>query len=264
MTNPIGIFDSGIGGLTVFQKLCSLLPQENLVYLGDSARLPYGDKSPESILRYTQMGASFLCKFKIKLLLLACHTASAHALPFLQKELPIPVLGVVQPGFDLLMAATHSKRVAILGTASTIASGVYQKLIQGKATLIPIACPLFVPLVEEQLFDHEVASLIVQHYLRPLQEAQIDAVLLACTHYPFLRKAIQKVLGPSVAILEPAVECAKQVKDLLAKKHLLNDQRKGSHRFYVTDHPDRFLALAQILLKEKIEKVDLVQLDEKF
>jgi glutamate racemase len=262
--DPIGVFDSGIGGLTVFREISRLLPQENLIYLGDTARLPYGSKSPEAIMSYSLECASFLFNEKIKLLVVACHTASAHALDILQEEFPIPILGVVQSGFELLMETTETQRVAILGTSSTIASNIYQNLIRQhypNAQIFPIACPLFVPLAEENLFDHKAADLIAEYYLSALTAAHIDAVLLACTHYPLLRQAIQKVLGPSVKILEPARNSAEQVRSLLSSSHLLNGQKnKPDRRFYVTDHPTRFAALAKIFLGQEI-RLHLVNLE---
>ena len=254
--DAIGIFDSGVGGLTVFREISRLLPRENFIYLGDTARLPYGSKSSDAIIRYSLECASFLMGQGIKLLVVACHTASSHALEILQEKLPIPVIGVVQPGFELLMAATQSQRVAILATQSTIASNVYQNLIYQhypSAQVFPIACPLFVSLAEENFFDHPAADLIAEHYLHPLKSADIDAALLACTHYPLLKTAIQKALGPSIKIIEPALSCAQQVQSLLTKTHLLNGSNKPYHRFYATDHRERFATLAKTFLGQEIE-----------
>jgi glutamate racemase len=205
---PIGLFDSGVGGLTVFRELARLLPQEDLIYFGDTARLPYGNKSPETILRYSLECASFLFSQKIKLLIVACHTASAHALDTLEKELPISVLGMIQPGIQLIIEKSRSKRVAILGTASTILSNAYPQLLPADYSLFPVACPLFVPLVEERTYDSKAALWIADHYLKPLKKCSIDTALLACTHYPLLRPLIQKILGPSVELLEPALPAA--------------------------------------------------------
>ena len=255
--NSIGIFDSGVGGLTVFREVSRILPQENVIYFGDTARLPYGSKSPEAIVRYSLECASFLYQQGIKLLLVACHTASAHALEILQEKLPIPVIGVVQPGFELLMENTRKQRVAILGTASTIASNVYQNLIRQHyplAQIFPIACPLFVPLAEEHFFEGAAADLIAEHYLKPLQSADIDAVLLACTHYPLLKKAIQKAIGPSIKMIEPAQSCAMMARSLLSAAHLINLQdEKPRYQFYATDHPERFAALAKTFLGHEIQ-----------
>jgi glutamate racemase len=256
-SQPIGIFDSGVGGLTVLREISRHLPQEDLVYIGDTARLPYGNKSSGAIIQCTSECAHFLLEQKIKLLIVACHTASAHALDILQETLPIPVIGVIQPGFELLMENTRTQRVAILATASTIASNVYQNLIRQHyplACIFPIACPLFVPLAEEHFFDHPAAELIAVHYLQGLHAANIDAVLLACTHYPILRKAIQKALPPSVKILESAQSCAEQVRSLLMTSELMNKQEKKPHyQFFATDHTERFATLAKTFLGHEID-----------
>ena len=264
-SDSIAIFDSGVGGLTVFREVSRLLSQENLIYFGDTARLPYGSKSSDAIIRYSLECASFLLDQSIKLLLVACHTASAHALEILQEKLPIPVIGVIQPGFELLMEATRSQRVAILGTASTIASQVYQNLIRQhypSAQVFAIACPLFVPLAEEHFFEGAAADLIAHHYLQHLQNADIDTVLLACTHYPLLKKAIEKAIGPSIKIIEPAESCAMMARSLLSATHLLNAQKeKPCYQFYATDHPERFTTLAKTFLGHEIQ-LRLIQLEK--
>ena len=242
----IGIFDSGIGGLTVFREVEQLLPEENLIYFADAARLPYGNKSPETVVHYTLKSAQFLLNQGIKLLIIACHTASSQALKTLQETLPIPVLGMVKPSIDLLLSATKTKRVAVLGTKSTIHSGIYQNLIPSSITLFMIACPLFVPLVEEQFFDHKATLLIANHYLRPLHD--IDTALLACTHYPLIQKTIQQVLGPSVTIINPAVACAQLAKELLENHSLLNTKRTHNPQFYTTD---------RILINKEFQFVDI-------
>ncbi|MBF8263585.1 MAG: Glutamate racemase [Parachlamydiales bacterium] len=265
MNRPIGIFDSGVGGLTVFREVVNHLPHEDLIYFGDTARLPYGSKSPEAIIRYSLECATFLLEQNIKLLIVACHTASAHALEILQEKLPIPVIGVIQPGFELLMQSTRSQRIAILGTESTIASGVYQNLIRQHypmASIFAVPCPLFVPLAEERFFDHAAADLIAAHYLDPLKEANIDAALLACTHYPLLKRSIHKALGPSVKILESAFTCAEQAQAVLCLNHTLNPQEiKPAYRFYATDHPIRFSTLAKTFLGYEIH-LTLIELEK--
>lgn len=262
---PIGVFDSGVGGLTVLREVMRLLPKEDLIYVGDTARVPYGNKSSGAILRYTMECAHFLLDQKIKLLIIACYTASAHALEVLQETLPIPVIGVIQPGFELLMETTRTQRVAILATASTIASNVYQNLIRQHyplACVFPIACPLFVPLAEEHFFDHPAAELVAAHYLQSLQTADIDAALLACTHYPLLRNAIQKALPPSVKILESGQSCAMQTRSLLMDLKLLNDQeKKARYRFFATDHIQRFAILAKTFLGQEID-LELIHLEK--
>lgn len=253
---PIGIFDSGIGGLTVLREVQRLLPEENLIYFCDSARLPYGAKSPEAIQRSTLKCVSFLEKRGIKLLLIACHTVSAHV--SIDRS-----VAMIQPSFDLLMAATKKKRAALLGTPSTIASGVYQELAKGVITLLPVACPLFVSLAEEQFFSHKATDLIAGHYLQSLREKDVDVALLACTHYPLLREAIQKALGPSIQIIDPAVVVAEEAKRRLAAENLLREGKKGTTQFFVTDRLKKFSSLAEIILGRQLpeEEITLVDLD---
>ncbi|HSX25522.1 MAG TPA: glutamate racemase [Chlamydiales bacterium] len=256
---PIGLFDSGFGGLTVMREVVRILPHENLIYLGDTAHLPYGTKSPEAVLGFALENSDFLLKKNIKLLIVACHTACSHALAALQKKLPIPVIGVIEPGFELLMQTTRTMRVAILGTTSTIESGIYQSLFQKhmpQAEIHPIACPLFVPLIEEGFVNHISSEWIARTYLSPLTQKGIDAALLACTHYPLIRPILQKVLGPTVQLIEPAEQCAWQAFHALDKAHLLNPQRaKPRYEFFATDDPEKFRRLGRAFFGSEIEIV---------
>lgn len=251
MKAPIGIFDSGIGGLTVLRELARLLPYEDLVYLGDTARLPYGTKSPETILRYTTECADFLLKEGIKLLVIACHTASSLALASLQKALPIPVLGMLRPGMELIRDS-ELQTIALLGTQATLSSEAYQQLILKECPhieIVPIACPLFVPLAEEGLHLHPISRQTAEYYFEPLKEKAIQAALLACTHYPLLCDVIQQALGSKVQLLEPSLRCAQNVKHALQSETLLKiSSTQGEYRFYTTDHPKRFANLAERFL----------------
>jgi len=255
--NPIGLFDSGLGGLTILREVVKHLPNENILYFGDTARLPYGNKSPQAILRFTLENISFMLERKIKYLIVACFTASSHALDTLEQKLSIPVIGVIQSGLEELMAATQSKRVAILATSSTIKSGVLQSLIQKRepaASVFPIACPLLVPLIEEGLIDHPATQMILHHYLDGLIEKQVDSALLACTHYPLIRGSIQKVLGPHVQLIEPAAACALKVKSWLTSHGLLNLQKRTARRdFYATDDAEKFSRLASLFFGSEIK-----------
>ena len=257
--NPIGLFDSGVGGLTVLREFVRHLPHENVVYFGDTARLPYGNKSPQTVLRYTLESVSFLLDQKIKLLIIACFTASSHALDILEQKLSIPVIGVIQSGFEELMASTRSNRIAILGTSSTIKSGVLQSLIMKKeptAAVFPIACPLLAPLIEEGLIDHPATKMIVGHYLNFLKEKNIDSALLACTHYPLIRSMIQEFLGSAVRLIEPAQSCVLKVRERLAALDLLNlTQEKPLYEFYATDDPDKFHRLTNQFFGSEIKEV---------
>lgn len=259
MDRPIGLFDSGFGGLTVMREVANLLPNEDLIYLGDTAHLPYGNKSPEAVVRFARENASFLMEKGIKLLMVPCHTACCHALPILEQELPIPVIGVIQPGLDLIR---DIRRIGILGTTSTIESGIYQTLIQKQnpqATLFPKACPLFVPLVEEGFYRHPSLHLIAKSYVEDLL-GKVDAVLLACTHYPLIRPALQTIFGPQVLLVEPAKTCALQAKDFLERGNLLNPQiKKSTYEFYVTDDPEKFRRLGEVFFGSPIIKVEKKQ-----
>lgn len=258
--NPIGLFDSGVGGLTVMREVVNVLPNENIIYLGDTARLPYGNKSPSAIVRFSLENANFLMQQKIKLLIVSCHTACAHAIDILQNSLPIPVLGVRDPGLSDLVKATKTKQVAVLATSSTISSGIFQTLLQAhKLQVYPIACPLFVPLVEEGLQNHAAAKLIVEHYLTSLKGTGIDAALLACTHYPLLASVIQDVLGPTVHLIEPARSSALAAFELLKQRNLLNPGScPPTYRFFASDDPEKFSHLAKIFFSLSINKVNLV------
>lgn len=227
----------------------NLLPHENIIYFGDTAHLPYGTKSKETVLRYALNIASFLAKQNIKLLVVACHTACSHALDVLEKEMQIPVMGVTKAAIEE-MARRSSKKVAILSTRGTMASGLYQKALQQKT--FPIACPLLVSLVEEGLMEHPITDLAIQHYLKPLPD--IDTLILACTHFPLLSKQIKRALPPHVNLIDPSQLCAELTAQTLNKLHLLNPQTSSHDTFFVSDSPDSFLALGPTFLGHPILK----------
>jgi len=257
-TDPIGLFDSGVGGLTVMREIVKSLPHENLVYLGDTARLPYGDKSPSAIVQFSLENADFLMQQKIKLLIVACHTACAHAIEILQNTLPIPVLGVKSPGSQDLIAATKTGHVAVLATASTISSGAFQTYLQAQHLQVyPIACPLFAPLVEEGLQYHPATKLIAEYYLTPLKDSKVDAILLACTHYPLIAPVIQEILGPAVRLIEPARSLSLEVLELLRSQNLLNpgSSYPPEYRFFATSDPEKFCRASKIFFPLPIKKV---------
>lgn len=240
---PIGLFDSGVGGLTVMKEIMRVLPHESIIYFGDTARIPYGSKSRETIIRYSLENAAFLIEKKIKLLVIACNTASAFALETLQASLPIPVIGVIEPGAKQAALTTKSQRIAILGTKGTIQSGAYQQAIKKllpTADLFPIACPLWVPLVEENLFHHPATRLLVREYLIPLKNQQIDTAVLGCTHYPFLASLIQEEMGIATSLIDSASTCAQQVAAVLKEQDLAADQGSARYHYFVSDSPDQF------------------------
>jgi len=257
-SQAIGIFDSGVGGLTVMRQLMRLLPQERFIYFGDTARLPYGNKGRDTIVRYSIENALYLMQKNIKLLIVACNTASALALSELQERFTLPIIGMIEPGAEKAINTTRSQRIAILGTKGTIQSGAYQEAIYKRAPqswIMPVACPLFVSLVEEQWLHHPASRLIVQEYLQPLHGTQIDTVLLGCTHYPLLTPLIQEVLGDKVALVDPALGCAERVARLLGERDLLSSMRDKDHEYYASDDPEKFRVLARSAFDHSIHQV---------
>jgi glutamate racemase len=263
---PIGIFDSGVGGLTVFKEIISLLPHEGIIYLGDTARVPYGTRSPQTVIKYSQENARFLLEQGIKMLVVACNTSSAVSLPALKKEHAIPIIGVIEPGARRASEVTQNKRVGVIGTEGTVKSRAYEQTIQAfdqQITVLSRACPLFVSLAEEGWVDNEVARLTAESYLTPLREERIDTLVLGCTHYPLLEGVIREVMGGEVYLVNSAKETAKEVQRVLdaglARGKLANPAAKnGSYRFYVTDNRERFIKVGERFLKRKLLAVDLV------
>jgi glutamate racemase len=257
---PIGVFDSGIGGLTVLKEIARVLPGENLIYLGDTARLPYGNKSPATITRYALEATHFLLDKHIKLLVVACNTASAVSLKTLEDRFRIPVVGVIQPGARRAVEATRTGRIGIIGTEGTVKSEAYPRAIRQIAPTVrvfPRPCPLFVPIVEEGLSENGIAQATADFYLRGLKKYGIDILVLGCTHYPLLKKVIRKTMGPQVALVDSARETAREVLQVLAKNHLQNSRKPeaGRRLFYVTDYPERFQRVGEKFLGAKLGKV---------
>jgi glutamate racemase len=262
----IGIFDSGVGGLTVLREIMHSLPQEDTLYFGDTARVPYGTKSPETVTRYACEIASFLMKRDIKLLVVACNTASAVALPTLKRLLTIPVVGVIEPGARRAATVTRSGRIGVIGTAGTIRSSAYTreiKRLKPEAEVLTRACPLFVPLAEEGWTDNQVARLTAETYLHELKESEVDTLVLGCTHYPLLKPLIAEVMGPDVMLVDSAEETARTVAAILAEKKLLRPPaEKGNHNYFVTDIPAGFVRVGNRFLGGKLGDVFQVSLDE--
>ncbi len=287
--NPIGIFDSGIGGLTVLREVTRLLPGEDTIYLGDTARVPYGSKSRETVLRYSREVASFLIRHDVKMLVAACNTASAYAVARLKEELDIPVVGVIEPGARAALRATRTNRIGVIGTQGTIKSNSYVEAIKklrgngaeeviergekhfdryfevrtGGMVIFTKACPLFVPLAEEGWTTNDVARLTVEHYLCGLRDEGIDTLVLGCTHYPLLKETIASVMGETVSLIDSAEATAVEVSRVLAEKGLLNGAgTNGSHRFFVTDSPERFLTVGRRFFGEGLGEPGLAQLTD--
>jgi glutamate racemase len=259
---PIGIFDSGVGGLTVFKEVITLLPHEDIIYLGDTARVPYGTRSPRTVMRYSQENARFLLQQGIKLLVVACNTSSAVSLPSLKEEHEIPVIGVITPGANRASEVTQNKRVGVIGTEGTVKSRAYEqtiRMIDQKISVISRACPLFVPLAEEGWVDTEVTRLTAESYLSPLRGEQIDTLVLGCTHYPLLEPVIREVMGDEVCLVNSAKETAKEVRIILDEEGLANPgKRNGSYRFYVTDNAKRFIKVGERFLGRRLGTVNEV------
>ncbi len=261
----VGVFDSGVGGLTVLRALRHCLPDEDLVYLGDTARVPYGTKSAPTVRRYAVEAAHFLMEQRVKLIVVACNTASAVALEYLAERFPVPVVGVIEPGARRALEVSQQGRIGVIGTEGTVRSQAYEKAIrQGRAdvSISAAACPLFVPLAEEGWADHEIARIAAQEYLAPLLSQGIDTLVLGCTHYPLLKKTLQKVAGSSVKLIDSAEETAKTVATLLQRDDLRRRQpSQEPPRFFVTDIPDRFEKVGGAFLGDTLDRVTTISLD---
>jgi glutamate racemase len=261
--SPIGVFDSGVGGLTVVRALRRRLPSERIVYLGDTARVPYGTKSPETVIRYARACTRVLLERGVKLLVIACNTASAHALPTLQNELGTPVIGVIEPGSQAAAAASATGRIGIIGTRGTIESGAYQRAL---ARLAPRArvyarpCPMFVPLAEEGWVEGPIPRQIAIEYLTEFRDVhRVDSLLLACTHYPLLTATISAVMGPAVPLIDSAEATAQAAEDSLARlRARAPADERGSLSCLVSDSPDRFAETGRAFLGEALGDVSWV------
>ncbi len=260
---PLGVFDSGIGGLTVARALFERLPREAVIYFGDTARVPYGPKSPETVRRYSAEILTYLLRRGVKAVVIACNTSTAHALGALQQQSPVPVVGVIEPGARAAVTATRSGTIGVIGTAGTIASGAYERAIKALRPAAQVhsqPCPLFVPLVEEGWFDHPAAELIAREYLEPLKRAQIDVLVLGCTHYPLIKPLLARVMGPDVTLVDSAEETATVVARELERRDLLANGAAHDHRFVVSDDEPHFRKVGALFLGEKLKQVEVVPL----
>lgn len=265
---PIGVFDSGIGGLTVVREIMRQLPNENIVYFGDTARVPYGSKSKDTIIRYARQIIRFLKTKQVKAIVVACNTASALALDVIREEVDIPIIGVVTPGARAAIEVTKTNKIGVIATEATIRSEIYTHIIQGvnpEITVVGKACPLFVPLVEEGFAKHKVTGEMIEYYLASIKETDIDSLILGCTHYPLLRSRIRAYMGDSINLVNPAYETAMDLKNLLEENEIIHSglgEEHGSYSFYVSDTADKFKEFANSILPYDIETTKQINIEE--
>lgn len=266
---PIGVFDSGVGGLTVAREIMRNLPNERIVYFGDTARVPYGSKSKDTVIRYSRQIIRFLRTQEVKAIVIACNTASALALEEVEKELDIPIIGVVKPGAKVAAASTRNGRIGVIGTESTVNSHMYSQLIcsyQKDVKVYGKACPLFVPLVEEGWLSDAVTEQVAKRYLDELLPKEIDTLILGCTHYPLLRPLIERLAGEQVRLVDPAYETAHELGVLLEEKGIANHGEKAPgkepYRFFVSDAADKFKHFANSILPYDIETTRKINIEE--
>nr|WP_308742940.1 glutamate racemase [uncultured Anaerocolumna sp.] len=258
---PIGVFDSGVGGLTVAREILRQAPNETIIYFGDTARVPYGSKSKETIITYSRQIIKFLMTKKVKAIVIACNTASALALEVVAKEVPIPVIGVVGPGAKVAAETSKNGNIGIIGTEGTINSGIYNQLLCETNPDVKVygkACPLFVPLVEEGWINDPITEEIAKRYMAELKDSDIDTLVLGCTHYPLIRHVIAFVVGDKVKLVNPAYETARSLKKVLESKGLESNTPAGEHQFFVSDGAEKFKKFANTILPcEVVETKDV-------
>ena len=258
---PIGVFDSGIGGLTVLKELLQRLPGESFVYFGDTARVPYGTKSAEAVTRFTRESVRLLLDRGVKMVVIACNTASSEVLPAFEGEFDVPIVGVIEPGVRAAIAATKTRRIGIIGTPGTIRSGAYQSKILARypdAVVIPQSCPLFVPLVEEGWIDTPVTRMVASEYLRVYEGKSIDALVLGCTHYPLLKPVIADTVGAQVELVDSAIETAREVARVLEDRGIAGTGGGGDFHIVLSDTSPSFGEIATRFLGRRVPDIELV------
>lgn len=261
---PIGVFDSGIGGLTVVKEIMEALPYEDIIYFGDTARVPYGSKSKETVIKFSFQCIRFLLDKGVKAIVIACNTASAASLDIAQQSFDIPIVGVVEPGAVTACRVTRANKIGIIGTEGTVSSGAYEKAIyriDNSVNMILKACPLFVPIAEEGWQDTDIARLTAKRYLSDLRESGIDALVMACTHYPLLENTIEEVMGKDIRLVNPAYETAKVLEYMINSNGLKNERpRQAEYKYYVSDNPVKFKKVGENFLNKPVgwvEKIDI-------
>ncbi len=255
----IGVFDSGVGGLTVVKQLMKVMPDEKIIYFGDTARVPYGNKSKETVTRFSRQIINFLLTKDVKAVVIACNTVSSNCLDTLKNEYDIPLFGVVTPGATEAANATKNKKVGVIGTLATIRSGAYEKSIKQMDNNIEVyskPCPLFVPLAEEGFTDCEISTLVAKEYLKDITKYNVDTVLLGCTHYPLLKKCIGEVIGMDIKLIDPAFATAVSVKNYLTQNNMFSTDKNPNHEFYVSDTTPTFDRICEIALKTSFSHIE--------
>lgn len=265
---PVGVFDSGVGGLTVVREIMRNLPSEKIVYFGDTARVPYGSKSKDTVIRYSRQIIRFLMEQQVKAIVVACNTASAFALDVVKEELEIPIIGVIEAGAVVAARETRNKRIGVIGTIGTVGSGIHEAYLKSFNPGVKVfgkACSLFVPLVEEGWLHDPITTDITARYLEDLKEKNIDTLILGCTHYPLLRSTIRKVMGEEVRLVNPAYETALELGRLLKKEGILNPGEENvefPYQFYVSDSEDKFRAFANSILPYDVEQTKKIDIEK--
>lgn len=266
---PVGVFDSGVGGLTVAREIMRQLPNERIVYFGDTARVPYGNKSSETIIKFSRQIVRFLQAQQVKAIVVACNSASAYALEVLEREVDVPIIGVIKSGARAAISTTKNGKIGVIATEATISSGIYNRYIKendSNSTVLGKACPLFVPLVEEGLWEDPVTDEIAKRYLTELIDVGIDTLILGCTHYPLIRSTVGRIMGPDVALVNPAYETAHELKGLLKNMGLESEHRPGLgtelYRFFVSDAADKFQKFANSILTYGILSAKVINIEE--
>jgi glutamate racemase len=265
-SRPIGVFDSGIGGLTVVKEIMKILPNESIVYFGDTARVPYGNKSHDTVTKFALQDTRFLVSKGVKAIVIACNTASAFSLDDVQESFNMPIIGVINPGARAAIKSTRSGRIGIIGTEGTIGSRAYEKEIRklkNDVTIFGYPCPLFVPLVEEGWVDGKIAHMVAEEYLSVLKEVEIDTLVMGCTHYPLLKKVVGDVMGPDVNLINPAEETALELKEILYKNNLENsDKAVAEYMYYVSDNPEKFARVGNNFLNKEITNICKIDIEK--
>ncbi len=266
---PVGVFDSGVGGLTVVREIIRQIPGERIVYFGDTARLPYGSKSRDTVIRYSRQIIRFLMTMKVKAIVVACNTASAYALETIQAETELPVIGVINAGARTAVHATRNGKIGVIGTEGTIGSGIYTEVMQRMKADIEVfgkSCPLFVPLVEEGLLHDSVTDEIASRYLSVLKGRYIDTLVLGCTHYPLLRSTIRRLMGDEVTLVNPAYETAVELRELLAARNLSREEKEPllgeQYQFFVSDLAEKFTDFATAILPGEVKETRQISIEE--